>query len=216
MKPAVLLLITALLVLLPVNGYSQADEYVLQPGDVISISVVEHAEFSGRHKIRPDGKINYPVIGELEVASLTCAQLVKIMEGKLGSYINNPVISIAIEAYYANKIYVIGAIGRTGEIEIFEPLDVLKAIAICGGLKNSKVRTVKIIRADGTIINVDMADVWGNDIKRDTKKYLLYPGDTFFVPESFEIPWSMIATILGVISSSLSLYLVISSLSTRR
>ena len=51
------------------SSIGSADEYVLQPGDVISINVVEHPEFSGRHKIRPDGRINYPVIGEIDVAS---------------------------------------------------------------------------------------------------------------------------------------------------
>ena len=79
--------------------FGEAEEYILQPGDVISISVVDHPEFSGRHKIRPDGRVNYPVIGEIEVASLTCAQLVKIMQGKLSSYVNNPVVSISIEDY---------------------------------------------------------------------------------------------------------------------
>jgi len=83
--------------------FGETEEYILQPGDIISINVVEHPEFSGRNKIRPDGRINYPVIGEIDVASLTCAQLVKIMQGKLSSYVNNPVVSVSIEEYYANK-----------------------------------------------------------------------------------------------------------------
>jgi polysaccharide export outer membrane protein len=75
--------IALFLLMISVTCFGEAEEYILQPGDVISISVVEHPEFSGRHKIRPDGRVNYPVIGEIEVASLTCAQLVKIMQGKL-------------------------------------------------------------------------------------------------------------------------------------
>ncbi|NLG18613.1 MAG: hypothetical protein GX556_14875, partial [Fibrobacter sp.] len=108
--------------------YGDTQEYILQAGDVISINVVEHPEFSGRHKIRPDGRINYPVIGEIDVASLTCAQLVKIMQGKLLSYVNNPVISVSIEAYYANKIFVIGAVSKAGEYQIYEPIELVKVI----------------------------------------------------------------------------------------
>jgi polysaccharide biosynthesis/export protein len=191
----------------------EVEEYVLQAGDVISINIVEHVEFSGRHKIRPDGRINYPVIGEIDVASLTCAQLVKIMQGKLSSYINNPVASVSIEAYYANKIFAIGDISKPGEYQIYEPVDVLKAIAMCGGLRNSKVKVVKIIRGDGTIISVNLRDLWQNTAKYDTRKYLLYPGDTIYIPDSFQVPWGLVASILGIISVSLSILLTVDNLS---
>jgi polysaccharide biosynthesis/export protein len=191
----------------------EVEEYVLQAGDVISINIVEHAEFSGRHKIRPDGRINYPVIGEIDVASLTCAQLVKIMQGKLSSYINNPVASVSIEAYYANKIFAIGDIAKPGEYQIYEPVDVLKAIAMCGGLRNSKVKIIKIIRGDGTIISVNLRDLWQNTTKYDTRKYLLYPGDTIFIPDSFQIPWGLVATILTIVSVSLTSLVAIDNFS---
>lgn len=193
----------------------EVEEYVLQAGDVISINIVEHAEFSGRHKIRPDGRINYPVIGEIDVASLTCAQLVKIMQGKLSSYINNPVASVSIEAYYANKIFAIGDIAKPGEYQIYEPVDVLKAIAMCGGLRNSKVKIIKIIRGDGTIISVNLRDLWQNTAKYDTRKYLLYPGDTIFIPDSFQVPWGLVASILGIVSVSLSILLTVDNLSKK-
>jgi polysaccharide export outer membrane protein len=192
--------------------FGEAEEYILQPGDVISISVVEHPEFSGRHKIRPDGRVNYPVIGEIEVASLTCAQLVKIMQGKLSSYVNNPVVSISIEDYYSNKIYVLGAVRQSGQFQIYEPIDVMKAVAMCGGLNNPKTKLLKIIRADGTTINVETSKLWGVEGKRDTKLYVLYPGDTMYVPEAFEVPWTLILTVLSVVALSLTVFLDINSL----
>lgn len=193
------------------NG--QVEEYILQPGDVISVNIVEHPEFSGRHKIRPDGRINYPVIGEINVASLTCAQLVKIMQGKLSSYVNNPVASVSIEAYYANKIFAIGAVIKPGEYQIYEPIDVLKTIAMCGGLVNSKVKLVKIIHADGTIISVNLWDLWQNVKKYDSRKYMLYPGDTIYVPETYQMPWGLLTTILGIVSVSLQIALAANNLS---
>lgn len=187
-------------------SFAEGEEYVLQPGDIISIAVVEHQEFSGRHKIRPDGRINYPVIGELDVASLTCAQLVKIMQGKLASYVNNPVVSVSIEAYYANKIFVIGDVVRAGEYEIYEPVEIIKSVAMCGGLKNPKTKWAKIIRGDGTVITINLHDLFSGRIsKRESAKYLLYPGDTMYVPESTVINWSMITTILSVVMISLQI-----------
>ena len=200
-------------ILLYTFSSAEIEEYVLQPGDVISVNVVEHPEFSGRHKIRPDGRINYPVIGEMDVASLTCAQLVKIMQGKLSSYVNNPVASVSIEAYYANKIFAIGDMVKPGEYEIYEPVDVLKAIAMCGGLRNSKARVVKIIRGDGTIISINLRDLWQNTTKYDTRKYLLYPGDTIYIPESYQMPWGLVAAILGIVSVSLQIVLAVNNIS---
>ncbi len=192
--------------------FGEAEEYILQPGDVISISVVEHPEFSGRHKIRPDGRVNYPVIGEIEVASLTCAQLVKIMQGKLSSYVNNPVVSVSIEDYYSNKIFIIGAVRSAGQYQIFEPLDVMKAVAMCGGLLNPKAKVMKIIRADGTIVTVDARKIWSAEGKRDAKQYVLYPGDTLYVPESFEMPWNIILIVLQIVSISLGIMLAVNVL----
>lgn len=208
MKQILLLLF---IVIASVNVSGEVAEYILQPGDVIAVNVVEHPEFSGRHKIRPDGRINYPVIGEIDVATLTCAQLVKIMQGKLSSYVNNPVVSVAIEAYYANKIYVIGDVVRGGEYQIYEPIDILKVIAMCGGLKNTKTKGIKIIRSDGTVISVNTAELWGS-AKYDTKKYVLYPGDTMFVPESFQVPWALLSVILSVVNVSLQVMVMMTRL----
>jgi polysaccharide biosynthesis/export protein len=192
--------------------YGQTEEYVLQRGDVIGINVVEHPEFSVRYKIRPDGKINYPVIGEIDVASLTCAQLVKVMEGKLSAYVNSPVISVSIEEYYANKIYIMGAVHSPGVYQIYEPIDVLKAIAMCGGLNKSKEKNIRIIRADGTITRVDPKLLWGSEGKRDSKKYILFPGDAMYVPEGLEVPWGLIMTILTCIVLSLEIFIYTNSL----
>ncbi|MFP4416299.1 MAG: polysaccharide biosynthesis/export family protein [Fibrobacterota bacterium] len=193
--------------------YGEVEDYVLQSGDVIAIQVVEHPEFSGQHKIRPDGRINYPVIGEIEVASLTPAQLVKIMQGKLSSYVNNPVVSVSIEAYYSNKIFIIGDVRGTGEYEIYEPVDVLKALAMCGGLRKGGNKQLKIIRADGSVVDIAMdKSFWSGKTKQ---QYVLYPGDTLYVPESFQIPWSVFSTVLGILNTSLSIVLAINILANR-
>ena len=210
MKKSVLFLPLTLLFF---SAFAEVQEYVLQPGDVIDIQVVEHPEFSGRHKIRPDGRINYPVIGELDVASLTCAQLVKIMQGKLASYVNNPVVSVSIEAYYANKIFVIGDVNRSGEYQIYEPIDVIKALAMCGGLRNSKVKIFKIIRADGTVIDVATKEVLSGGAK---EKYTLYPGDTLYIPESAQVPWGLISTILSILSLGVLIILNINTLTAKK
>jgi polysaccharide export outer membrane protein len=184
-------------------------EYVLRPGDVIQIKVVDHDEFTQKAKIRPDGKINYPVIGEINVSGLTSAQLVKIMEEKLAPYINNVVVSVSIESYFSNKIFIIGDVYRSGEHKIFEPIDVVKALALAGGLKNSKTNMLRIVRADGDVINVELQKFFKKKSAAELENYTLYPGDTLYVPERFKIPWSALAVIVGIANILLQMYVII-------
>lgn len=191
---------------------AKTGEYVLRPGDVIGIRVIEHPEFSQKGRIRPDGMINYPVIGEIEVANLTPQQLVKIMEEKLSPYVNNVVVSVSIDQYFSNKIYVIGDVGSPGEVQIFEPIDVLKILAVSGGLKNPKTRFVKIVRSNGDISVVDLKAVLEQKGASQQDAYLLYPGDTMFVPQSWSIPWGFISTVISTISGVIGFVILIISL----
>lgn len=205
------------LLLIIVEGFfvsafsAERTEYVLRPGDVIAIKVVEHEEFSQTTRIRPDGMINYPVLGEIEVAGLTSQQLVKVMEEKLAPYVNNVVVSVSIDQYYSNKIYIIGDVARSGEFQIFEPVDVLKALAVAGGLRNPRVRYLKVIRSNGDITVIDLKVVMEQKGATQEITYILYPGDTMFVPEKAKVNWALIVTILTVINLSISLTLTISS-----
>ena len=188
------------------------NEYVLRAGDEISIRVIEHAEFSQKSRIRPDGKINYPVVGEIDVAGLTTDQLVKIMEEKLAPYVNNVVVSISIEQYFSNRVFVLGEVGKPGEIQIFEPTDVLKILAMAGGIRNSKTRLIKIVRANGDITDIDIQVLLDQKGANQEETYLLYPGDTMFIPPRAQIPWAMITTVLSVISLTLSITITLSNL----
>jgi polysaccharide export outer membrane protein len=120
------------------------------------------------------------------------------------------VVSISIEAYYANKIFIIGDVNRPGEFEIYEPIDLIKALAMSGGQKNANARTAKIIRADGSIVTVDLLNLCnGKYSKQETAKFLLYPGDTIFIPETFIFNWGLFAAFLSVAALGLQVALYV-------
>ncbi len=200
-------------------GFSQAlaasSEYVLRPGDVIFINVVEHDEFSLRTKIRPDGKINYPVIGDLEIAGMTSVAIVNMLEEKLQPYVNNVVVAVNIEQYFANKIFLIGELNRSGEFEIFEPVDVVRAIAMASGLKNPKAKEGLIIKASGEVVNVPLRKVLTTTGAKNNEAYILHPGDTFYVAKGFEIPWAAWSLIVSTITGTLTLYILLTQLGSK-
>jgi hypothetical protein len=84
---------------------------------------------------------------------------------------------------------------------------------MCGGLTNRRVKLLKIIRADGTVVDVPTKNLWATTGAKES--FILYPGDTLYVPETLKVPWSMIATILTVASIGLQIVLNINILSSR-
>ncbi len=187
-------------------------EYLLRPGDIIVVSVVDNPEFSVRSKIRPDGRINFPVLGDIEVAGKNTTGIVAMMEEKLQPYVNNAAVSVTIEQYFANKIFLIGDLNANGEFEIFEPIDVIRAIAMAGGLKNPKAKEARIIKGNGEVISVPLRKLFTTAGAAKNESYLLHPGDTFYVPKPFSIPWSSWNLVVATLSSTIVLYFLIQQL----
>ncbi|MFP4522825.1 MAG: polysaccharide biosynthesis/export family protein, partial [Fibrobacterota bacterium] len=150
-----------------------------------------------------------PVLGEIEVNGLTPAQLQKVMEEKLAPYINNVVVSIGIEAYFSNKIFVIGEVFRAGEYQIFQPIDILKALALAGGLKSKGVKELRIVRSNGEVLTVDFKKFFQKKSQKEWEEFTLYPGDTLYVPEAFKFNWSLLTTILSIINISVNIWVVL-------
>ncbi len=197
--------------LLIANSYA-VNEYFLRPGDIIMVNVVDNPEFSIRSKIRPDGRINFPVLGDIDVAGLTTTALVRAIEESLQPYVNNAAVSVTIEQYFANKIYLIGELNANGEFEIFEPVDVIRAIAMAGGLKNPKTKEARIIRNNGEIVRVNLKKMLTSSGVSKKEVYMLHPGDTFYIPKQFHIPWSAWNLIISTISSTLALYILVTQI----
>ncbi|MCP4149046.1 MAG: hypothetical protein GY757_14960, partial [bacterium] len=57
--------------------------YLIGPGDVLNISVWKNPDMSREVTVLPDGKIPFPLIGEIQASGKTVAQLKKELESKL-------------------------------------------------------------------------------------------------------------------------------------
>jgi len=139
--------------------------------------------------------------------------VVAAIEEKLQPYVNNAAVSVTIEQYFANKIFLLGALNTNGEFEIFEPIDVVRAIAMSGGLKNPRAKEGKIIKDNGEVIKVPLRKVLSEAGVAKNETFLLYPGDTFYVPKSFTIPWGAWNLIVTTLVSTITLYLLTQQLS---
>ena len=125
-------------------------DYIIGPGDMLSISVWEVEELTKPVIVLPDGKISYPLIGELKAAGKTISQLRKELEEALTRYVPDPVVTVGVAQVNSMLIYVIGRVNSPGRFLLQTNVNVLQALATAGGLNVFAKRSkIKIFRQEG-------------------------------------------------------------------
>jgi len=136
----------------------QAEDYRLRPGDVLAIDVWGHDEFqqkaaaagaSAGFTIRPDGKISFPLVGEIQAAGLTPAALTSLISAGLSLYLKDPQVTVNIVKFHTVRVYVLGEVARPGMYELEKQHNLLDAIGAAGGYtKEAAKRNVFVIHKD--------------------------------------------------------------------
>lgn len=128
-------------------------EYQLKPGDVLSISVWGFEELQVRELIvRDDGKISFPLVGEMKVAGLLPGEVTQGIGQALDGYISEPKVTVNIVKYHTTRIYVMGEVARPGLYNLEKQHNLMDAISIAGGYtKETAKKKVFIISQGGNV-----------------------------------------------------------------
>lgn len=110
------------------------DSYLIQPGDVLDVEVWKEKDLQRELEVRPDGGINFPLAGDIDVTGKTTAQLQQEIKEKLTKYVPDPVVTVSVKQSIGNKIYVVGKVNRPGEYIATRYMDVMQALSLAGGL----------------------------------------------------------------------------------
>ncbi len=114
-------------------GAAEAD-YVIAPGDILSIRVFNQEGVSGRARVRTDGMISLPFVNDVEAAGQTPAALARRLQQRLKEFINNPVVTVSLEEAGPIQVSVLGEVTRAGVFPLQPGANVLQALAAAGGL----------------------------------------------------------------------------------
>ena len=167
-----------------------SENYVLQPPDQVVVHCSEVPEIHMQAQlIRPDGKIGFEDIGEIEAAGRTPEQLANILRGKVLELYklegDNPV-NIRIITYQSKKYYVLGQVTHPGP-KVYSGRDtVFSALAFAQPTTLAWVSRIQVIRPsrDENVkakifeVNFDRMGAHGEQ----SKDVLLQEGDVIFVP----------------------------------
>jgi polysaccharide export outer membrane protein len=184
------------------SAFAQDKPYIIGPSDVLSVTIFaggktqEALYLPVSHK----GTINFPFLGEVEAAGLSVSELTENMRGPLAEdYFVNPQVLIAVKDYKSKRVYLTGAVNKSG---VF-PLDsstttLLELIAKAGGVTEDRSNYAYILK--GSINDVDEETEIGelvqkkNSIKVNLRELLdlgmadrnirLQSGDVVYIPSS--------------------------------
>jgi polysaccharide export outer membrane protein len=121
----------------PTSEWSTAPtEYVIAPGDVISIGVFDQLNLSTHGKIRSDGRIAMPFVGEVVAAGKTPVALGQEIENRLKVFIVSPRVIVNVDDSVPILVSMLGEVGTKGNLSVPQPATLLQALAQAGGLSD--------------------------------------------------------------------------------
>jgi polysaccharide export outer membrane protein len=111
----------------------QTTEYRLGPGDKLHVSVFNREELTGDFTVGTQGRISYPLVGEMEVSGRTVPEFTtQLTEQLRNGYVRDPIVSVEVAQY--RPFYILGEVNRPGAYPYSPGMTVMGAVATAGGL----------------------------------------------------------------------------------
>ena len=139
-------------------------QYILEPGDELSILVYGYEEYTGAYLVRSDGTITLPVLGTVRVSGHTLDSLTLELARQLNEYLVEPSVSVDLTTPRPINILVAGEVHRPGPVQLEEDADptLLTALSAVGGVtRRADIRQVTVRRSlsDGQVSVISL-NLW--------------------------------------------------------
>ncbi|HEX9173242.1 MAG TPA: XrtA/PEP-CTERM system exopolysaccharide export protein [Telluria sp.] len=165
-------------------------DYLIGPGDNISINVWRNPEVSMSVPVRPDGKITTPLVEDLPAAGKTSTQLARDIEKSLAKFIQQPVVTVIVTGFvgnYSEQIRVIGQAAKPQALSYRRNMTLMDVLIAVGGVtefaSGNRASVIRTVDGQQQKLNVRLDDlIKDGDISANVQ---MRPGDVLVIPESF-------------------------------
>jgi polysaccharide export outer membrane protein len=177
----------------PYDKDALAPEYRIAPGDTLQVSVWKEPELSREVRVRPDGYLTVPLLGDVFAVAKTPQGLAAELAERLGRFIAAPQVTITVTFSSNMRFFVVGEVAKPGDYPLLGRTTILQALALAGGFREyAKTEEIRIIRQEpglGTdgrpitrelVIPVNYKSLAQGQALRFN--VILKPGDTIVVP----------------------------------
>jgi len=169
-----------------VNDY----QYLIGPGDSLTIFVWRNPEVSGQFIVRPDGKVTTSLVEDIDVAGRTPTMLAREIEEQLSTYINNPRVTVSVNNFtgpLSEQVRVIGEATNPSAVNYTEHMTLLDLMIAVGGLtefaNGNGAKLVRVINNKQTTFDINIDDlIRDGDISENVD---MLPGDIVIIPEAW-------------------------------
>lgn len=136
----------------PANALVVGVDYLIQPGDLLHISVWKEPDLERDVLVRPDGGLSFPLAGDVPAAGNSVPDLEKELANRIRKFIPEAVVTVAMKDARGYRFYVVGRVNRPGEQISPRPIDVMQALALAGGTTSfAALNDIKILRRENGV-----------------------------------------------------------------
>src|SRR5580704_595686 len=162
---------------LPPEAAAPAD-YVIGLDDTLSMRVYGHEDLSVHEKVRSDGRIALPLIGEVEARGKRPSALRAEIEGRLKDYVVSPSVVLTVDEATPMTVVFLGEFTRPGVYTMQSNARLVQALGVAGGLTDFASRdNIFIIRRNPTALRIRFSYQWVVRNLGHTADFPLHPGD---------------------------------------
>jgi protein involved in polysaccharide export with SLBB domain len=158
----------------------------LREGDVLNISFPGSPTLNSTQVIRRDGKINLPLIGDVDAAGMTPKALEIKLVDLYAPQLSSKQVTVQVQSS-SFPFYVTGMVLHPGKILSDHPITALEAVMEAGGFDYSKadLKDVTVIRRENNVMKNYKLNLKAVLDGRETNPFYIKPDDIVYVPERF-------------------------------
>lgn len=156
-------------------------------GDELTIAVWRHDDLNASVKVDQNGAFRYPLIGTVQAAGKTSAEVGEEIAAHLDAYVVSPQVTVTLSQVKSQIAYVYGEVNTPGALTVDHEITLWESVARCGGFTDKAGRSkVMVLREEGEKLLAYPAnmDLSGGTRSRIALEGGLRGGDIVYVPRS--------------------------------
>jgi polysaccharide biosynthesis/export protein len=173
------LVIAALLMCLLIPVGTLAGDYIIGEGDSLDIAVWGVKELNFPVKVRPDGKITVPGLGEIVASGVTPKALQTHLSERLKELVKNPIVTVTVRDITNSKVYIFGSGVKAAVYDLSRRTTLLQLLCTLPEVRLADLKNAYLLR-NGKKVSTDMYRLFTlGEMEQDQ---LLESGDSLFMP----------------------------------